>query len=107
MSTDPIAAYQEALRNFDAATRQIERTVEVIISAASKLRVWKRVSISNIDLGFPVEASAPDYCINGKEWPTARQLGEALVNWHQAHQAVRAKWERIPKDQRTGLVPPS
>ena len=106
MSTDPIATYQEALRNLDVATRQAERIVGVVTAAGSKLCDWKQVSMSNIDLGFPPEVTLSGHSINAREWPTAQELGEALANWHQAHQAVERAWRMIPSDRRMGLQPP-
>jgi len=105
MATDPISEYQTALREFEQATRRVERIVGIISDASSKLGDWQRVSVANINVGFPAEIlRGPS--INGSDWPTAQQLAEALSQYHSTLHEAGNTYRRIPADQRGVIQPP-
>lgn len=105
MATDPFNAYQEALKNLESAQRKVETYVGEIKDAASKLTRWDEVTIGNVgDISFPPEAMVAS--INAEKLPTAKQLAEALSEWHKARHSVNNAWSAIPKDRRLGLQPP-
>lgn len=107
MSTDPIRAYLDARNNLEQAAQRAERMVGIILGAAIKLRDWKRVMVSNANVGFPAEiALTTQNSIRADEWPTAQQLAEALAQWHQARSAARSAWSAVPSSDRPGIQPP-
>lgn len=104
MATDLIQAYQEALKQLETSTSQVERYVVEILNGASKLRHWESVVISNSGIGFPIEAHGES--IDANNWPSAQQLAEVLSEWHKVYHAVNNAWNAIPKDRRVGIQPP-
>jgi len=105
MAEDKIRRYQEALRELEVATRNVEKYVATITDVSEKLQNWDRVVISNVgDIGFPPEAHVKS--INADDWFTAIQLAEALSNWHKVCHEVRNAWNAIPSENRMGLQPP-
>jgi len=99
---DPIAEYQTATQKFEAAVRKAEQVVQTITDAAAKLRDWRHVGVSNINVGLPLTANA----INGAIWPTAQQLAEALADYHSTLHEVGNAYRRIPTQQRQVIQPP-
>jgi hypothetical protein len=107
MAEKPLAEYQEALRVHERAEREAERIVGIIMDIATRLRNWKQVHVSNVGVNFPVEVTAtrsPE--INGNAWPTARQLAEALSQYHSTLHEVGNAYRRIPENQRGVVQPP-
>ncbi len=104
MSEDPIKAYQDALQDFNSATKEAEGLVMAITSVANALRDWKRVTVADNKTGFPLEAHG--YSINPDNWPTIQQIAEVLSGWHRVRHVMNNKWNAIPHDRRVGLQPP-
>jgi len=106
MSSDPVAAYQDALSKLKSATAATEAVVRVVVDAGKKLERWRGTVIASVGGGYPLElARAPG--INARDWPSAATLHKALTDWHEANTAVRNAWNAIPQERRVGLTPPS
>ena len=107
MAENPILEYRAALEALDRAEREAERIVGIITDAATHLRNWKQVRVTNVSVFFPIELSAarsPE--IIGRTWPSAHQLAEALSNYHAALRDAGSAHRRIPADQRGVVQPP-
>jgi len=100
--SDPIAEYQTATQKFEAAERKEEQVVKTITDAAAKLRDWRHVGVSDVNVGLPLTANS----INGGIWPTPQQLAEALADYHKTLYEVCNAYDWIPPQQRQVIQPP-
>ncbi len=110
MIDDPPAAraeYEQLLANFKAADSHASGLARIVSRAGSLLANsnWQRTIVSGYDFprGFATGGST---CIGGDEWPTMRQLGEALAGWHRAKRAAQEGYSRVPAESRGGLEAP-
>ena len=103
MAGNPIADYQQAVKNLETATREAQRIADVVVDVGTKLRNWKRVSVANSGIGFP---TGHDISVDASMWPTAQKVGEAIAQYHSAWTAAHNAWSAIPADNRAGLQPP-
>ena len=106
MSADKIQAYLDAVRRLENAQRAVQHYVITIQNAATVLADWRKVSISNSGIGFPPETGTSGRTINAVDWPTAKQLAEALAAWHEAKRLAHASYNDIPEVDRSIIVPP-
>ncbi len=109
MATDPISGYQEAHTRYDRATRAVENMVALITATSDALRQnWKRVSVSNVGVGFPAEVNLirGNPSVNGSDWPDATRLAKTLAEWHTARHELDNAYGRIPESQRSVIQPP-
>ncbi|MFQ6027409.1 MAG: hypothetical protein ACE5Q6_07950 [Dehalococcoidia bacterium] len=105
MEIDAVAAYREALDSLQQTQLQVERMVAIITDGSEKLRNWRRVMISNVSAGFPVDLLAAE-AINVADWPTGSQLAEGIAGYHRSRQAAQEAYQRIPPDRREEVTPP-
>ena len=107
--SDPVAAYQRAYQELQAATAAAERVVGVVTDAARKLGRWQDVEVTYPDGGYPphLTEGARQNKINPQHWPSAEALHKTLLGWHKARAALQAAWDLVPPDRRAGLIPPS
>ena len=106
MSTDRVDSYQSAMATHERAKSQVERIVKVISDAASKLRNYDRVGVTNSDVGFPAEVTFTGQSINGTEWPNAHQLAQALSEYHISRHEAENAWRAVPEATRNVLKEP-
>jgi hypothetical protein len=107
MAENPLAKYLAALEALERAEHEAERIVSIITDAATRLRNWKQVRITDVSVFFPTEATATRSSeINGRTWPSGVQLAEALSQYHAALREVGTAFRRIPADQRGVVQPP-
>jgi hypothetical protein len=111
MSTDPVAAYQEARNRLRKAEVEAARLAKFIAEAGKKLADdgWKEVILNGCNFSFGASSglragSSPS--INMELWPTAERLGEALTEYHKAKSFVDSAWNALPPDRRSGISPP-
>lgn len=104
----PIEQYQQAVAEVKAAIGEAERLVRIVSSGAAALREWKRMMMSNVQGGFPMEIALSPHSptINGSEWPTGQQLAVALQRYHQAKQTLQNAYSAIPDSQRSVVQAP-
>lgn len=102
MPSDPIAAYQAALDEFDVATAAAERLNEQANDVARAMQRWRELTIADWEppSPFPIEATV---FISTREWPSADQAAAALSRWRQARKAAQDAFRAIPPAQR-GVV---
>ena len=104
MAADPISNYQKALRDVESSRRKAEDLVTLINDASAKLqRDWERVSVTDVQVGF---SPAQDVHVNGRTWPSAQQLAEALAGYRTAVLDAGNAYRQIPEGQRGVVTPP-
>lgn len=108
-TNDPIAAYQQAVQKYEQAKRAVEEMVSLIDAAATALkRDWRRVGVSNVNVGFPAEVNLirGNPSINGSNWPDGKRLAETLAGCHSAKHELDNAYRQIPDAQRSVIQPP-
>jgi|GEM_PF-3583265 len=106
MSAELIAKYLEARAALLAAENRVLKVIAPISSAATALRNWDQVMISNTSVGFPMDiALTHKPTLNAREWPTLDQVAEALAASHDARHKAENAWHAIPSDLQAGLQP--
>jgi hypothetical protein len=104
---DAIEKYQAAGIELKNAIASAERLVKIIRDGALVLQDWKRVMVSNAQVGFPAEvALTRSPSINASDWPTGQQLAEALRRYHNARGDLRRAYDAIPEAQRDAIRGP-
>lgn len=96
------AAYERANANVSNLGTRVARIGEALkINRGS-------FCFSNTEGGFPAEVVMGRQSItdDGNTWPSAKTINAALVEWHQAKQAMLTAYGSIPQDQRSGVVAP-
>ncbi|MBA3530578.1 MAG: hypothetical protein H0T73_01465 [Ardenticatenales bacterium] len=108
MTEDPISNYQRAIAALQAASARAEQYGALVTQTATSLREWKKVVMTNVEGEFPADlvAGRNTKSINGVDWPTAQQLADTLLNYHNAKKAVDTAWQAISEEQRQILQPP-
>ena len=111
MASDPIAAYQEAIKSFETATTKAVQMMGIIFDGGDALGrrgqgSWEKVTVANVGVEFPSDMMGGP-SIDGHLWPSGAQLGEVLAGWHAARMAVEAAYRQIPEASQEVLKPPS
>jgi len=103
-----IEEYQATLKAHEDAIRKCDQNADTVHRASKVLNNWRKAMVSNIDAGFPVELalSSSTPSIDAAQWPTARQIGTDMANYHATKAAAKQAHARIPESQRSVVVPP-
>ena len=101
----PAEKYQQAVAEIQEAIREAERLVCIVSSGASALRDWRRMTMSNVEGGFPLLPHNPG--INGSEWPTGQQVAAALQRYHRAKESLHNAYMAIPDGERAIVKTPA
>lgn len=104
MATDPVRDYLSADRSLEQARGRVEGIVARVRSVAAKLERWDQIVIDQ-GPAFPVELQGGE-SISPADWPSIRDLGEALAEWHRLRHEAENAWRRIPAADRARLRPP-
>ena len=105
----PVDEYLSVRQEFQKAEDEINRYAEITKTVSSALeRSRSRFIFSNTNPGLPSEAgmSRDSTSVDGKGWPTAEQIQEALSRWHDARGEMQSAWSRVPDEHRSSLQQP-
>ena len=93
------------MRALESAERTVHDIIRTVDDASAKLRRnWKSIIGRDVSgIHFPVSCTV---AINGRHWPSAEVLAQALSAWHTAHHAAGNAYRQIPDDQRQVVQPP-
>jgi hypothetical protein len=107
MEEGTVQSYLQARRELERREREVLRLVHTVQRAAGVLERWQCAEVTNVGLGFPKEVSILGRTIDGASWPSARDLAEALVAWHEAYEAALIAWNTLPPGAREPLPRPA
>lgn len=102
-------AYAKAKAEFDRATAErtqiIGRTHEIIKALAQSP---DRFHFSNCEGGFPMEVimNRASPSASAEQWPTAQQIQNTLVRWHNTRASTMDAWQALSTEQRSVMQPP-
>ena len=109
MTGDPVRNYGEALAAFLIAATRVESLIRRLPAGA--LSDWLRVRFANTGVQFPTGAA--DRSIDANTWQhearlPARDLDQALADWHSQLFQMHVAWGRLSTAQQSGLqLPPA
>ena len=107
--TSAVDEYLSDRQEFQRIEDELDRYAEITKAVATALGFSRgRFIFSNTQPGLPAEAGmAPDSkSVDGRGWPTAEQIQEALSRWHDAKHKMHNAWNQIPNEHRAALQKP-
>src|SRR5437773_10374175 len=101
--------YAQKKAAFDQVNRERQGIINTLEGLAGALRENPDgFHFSNIEGGFPAEVifgrNSPSF--DGRRWPSAQNIQNALVQWHQARQEMHGSWDRLTPEQKGAMQPP-
>jgi hypothetical protein len=107
MVDDPIRKYSQAMEELGRATERVQGMQHLIKQIASALDRPYELMVSNVGVGFPPEvAMARVPTLNADNWPTAKQIAEALANLHEKRSQVDLTWASLSQADKNLVNPP-
>jgi hypothetical protein len=101
--------YVKANQALDAATRDVEQMLHVIVGVADHLRDgrWrKRVVGGSGGFSYPEMTNAPDFPVQEHQWPQFQKLRTAMQAWHRVKLDVENAWRAMTDAEQKAMVPP-
>jgi len=101
--------YSAAILVYADAIHRARRIADVVNRAATALRNWEQVQVTDTAGEFPEEFRRSSYSENhvkGSEWPGAQQIADALLAYHHAKRELEIAYNGIPADQRHAVKAP-
>lgn len=100
---DLAASYEEARAAFLAATDAAIALIDATGGAREALIDWRRAAVTGTEVeppaGLPRTVAAADL-------PDALAIARALRAWHDAHDAMRLAYNRIPREEKPSVARP-
>lgn len=108
MQEDPIRRYSEAIDELSKTTEKVRAIQDLIGEVHNALRQPYEFMVSNVDVGFPPEvAMVGDIpTLNADNWPTAKQIAEALSDLHKKRHQVEIIWHSLSNTDKNIVNPP-
>jgi len=104
-----LETYSAAILAYAETVRQARRIGDIVNRAATALRNWEQVQVTETAGEFPEEFRRSTYSENnvkGSEWPGAQQIADALLAYHRAKHDLEIAYNGIPEDQRHAVKAP-
>ena len=94
---DPIRKYSDANDELDKATTKVRILQNIIGDTGRSLNKPYEFIVSNVDVGFPPEVtmSRGIHSLNADNWPTAKQIAEALADLHNKRKFAENIWHSL------------
>lgn len=107
MSEDPVRKYLDGKTKLDTALSEVEKLASIIepIGSALKRDPW-HVNTANTNVFLPIDIGHNVPTLDGKTWPSAKQIAEALAAMHKARHEVVNLWASVSVKDRESLTPP-
>ena len=107
MAIDEVAAYTEALAEFVVAGSRVEALVGRLPPGA--FPGWRSTRFSNTGVMFP--SGTTDRLVHAQTWTyeelvPARDLDQALADWHSRLFRMHVAWNRLSANQQSSLQEP-
>jgi hypothetical protein len=107
---DPIRKYSNATEEYNKAYNKV-RELGTLIADIGRILNNKplELMVSNVDVGFPPEVSMSRNVptLDGKAWPTAKQIAESLSSLHEKRREVHHAWESLSPTDKNLVSPPA
>lgn len=105
MSEDPIRKYSDATKEFNAICTIVRALGEITADVGRYLNNKPfRLKISNVGVEFP--PFEEEYSLNANNWPSAKQIAEALVSLHEKAKLVENVYASLSPIDKTLVKSP-
>jgi hypothetical protein len=104
-----LETYSAAILVYADTVRGARRIADVVNRAATALRNWEQVQVTDTTGEFPEEFRRSSYSENqlkGSDWPGAQQIADALLAYHHAKHELEIAYNGIPEIQRHAVKAP-
>jgi hypothetical protein len=105
MSTNPVLVYTDAKKRFDAARRSLDTIARNIQFVAGALIAdWTKITAPGVAItGSTVNRLSQNF--DKAKWPTGDQMQAAIIECHQAFQALQNAYRAMAPADQTALCP--
>ncbi len=106
---ETVARYLDAIREIDAADRELDRILETVRRTTRTLPAhWATLSVLGIEepLIPNVPSSQSRSAISATQWPKIEQIARVLSRMHRAYEAAEAAWANVTPEFRDRLASP-
>jgi hypothetical protein len=108
-----IGEYQTALRNYQTSKSSAAEMLKFITTVADSISYRQVAFLAHFfGVGPPanemmnVRNEARNHRYDMSKWPSYEDMKEIIGNWHLSFNTLNVAWNKIPPDERVGLVPP-
>ena len=106
MSVEKLQEYIDSVEQLQQAYAKVRKLKEAIDEPYRYLVTQPyKMTVSGVDVSFVVTGDR-EYTLNGKDWPTAKQLGEVLSYYIKKREQVAFLYQSLSQAQRDSVVPP-
>jgi hypothetical protein len=106
MDHDPIRSYLDAITRLDEAKAKVDNLRYLVEQTGQNLRHPYLFIVSNAGVSFPSEVAMSKVpTMNASDWPSARQIAEALASLHTAHDKARNAFYALSESDRKNVAP--
>jgi len=109
MSEDPIRKYSDAMGEFNSAYSGVRKLGEITADVSRYLNNKPyKLMVSNVGVGFPAEIAmgGAEYTLNANNWPSAKEIAEALASLHEKRKRVKEIWTSLSPNDKQLVSPP-
>lgn len=104
---DPIRAYSASIEELNRAKAKVQQIQEIIASVLGALHKPFEFMVSNVDVGFPPEVAMTQVpTLNANDWPSAKQIAEAISNLHDKQRKAEHAYRSLSKADQQIVSPP-
>ena len=108
--SDPIREYSNAINEYDK-TYSVIREYGTITADLGRFLNNKPydIGVSNSGAGLPAEMAMVEkqFTLNANDWPTAKQIAEALANLYEKRKLVNNLWSSLSPTDKNLVNPPN
>ncbi len=97
---DLAASYEDSRLAFLDTGQRVTDLIDATEGAAEVLGDWRRIAV--VGTAVPPPAGLP-YAVQAGRLANARAIAEALGAWHEAYEAVRLAYNRVPREEKPSL----
>lgn len=106
MSVEKLQEYINSVDELQKAYSEVRKYGAIIGDVGKYLNNYPyKMTISNVQISFPITADR-EYSLNGDDWPSAKQLAEALADYIRKRERVNELYYSLSDAQRDSVKPP-
>ncbi len=106
MAVEKLQEYIDSVDQLEKAYSKVKTISEPIGETYRYLSLYPyKMTVSNVNVPFTV-TSDREYTLNGDNWPTAKQLGEALSDYIKKRERVKTLYQSLSGPQKGTVKPP-
>lgn len=109
MADDPIRRYSDASKEFNEAYLRVRDLGGITADVGRYLNNKPYdLGVTNSDVGLPPEMAMAEkqYTLNADNWPSAKQIAEALVALYAKRKQVNDVWTSLSPTDKALVNPP-